>query len=322
MPTTVTGKITGTGKTIMSWEPAPAAGGRGVFGGGWRTAATNVMEYVEITTLSNAFPFGQLAVLARSRASLSNGSIGIFAGGVGNETLIDRIIISSASDSTVFGNLSFEKGSRPGTSNGSTDRGIMAGGFSGSPRDVIDYIEISSDGDSVDFGDLRLATTDMSAASNGINDRALFAGGDAALGVGVTTNIHYVTISSLGISTDFGNLWSPETRGVGTSNDTNDAALFIGGLHTTLPATSIDYVTISTLSNATPFGDLDIARSNLATTSNGTGDTAVIGGGRLVDPVWTDVIETVGISSPANATAFGTLGALITRVSATSDGFE
>jgi hypothetical protein len=85
----------------------------------------------------------------------------------------------------------------------------------------------------------------------------LFAGGRYS-GSSYSNVIEYVTTSSLGNGTDFGDLYGNRESLVGTSNSVR--GLFSGGGVYPTPDigsdTAIDYVTIATTSNATDFGNL------------------------------------------------------------------
>jgi hypothetical protein len=96
-------------------------------------------------------------------------------------------------------------------------------------------------------------------------DRGIFGGGTN--GVAAQNVIDYVTISSAGDASDFGDLNVTRYYLSATSNGTNDRGIFGGGSPSNLNV--IEYVTISTPGNATDFGDLTEARYYLASTSDG-----------------------------------------------------
>ena len=56
-------------------------GNRGVFGGGNAPTATDVIEYITISTLGNAIDFGDLSAAKNSLTACSSSTRGIFAGG-------------------------------------------------------------------------------------------------------------------------------------------------------------------------------------------------------------------------------------------------
>ena len=69
----------------------------------------------------------------------------------------------------------------------------------------------------------------------------------------------YITISSTGNATDFGDLSFLASGWSGTSNTTNERGIFAGGYdgsNTNL----IEYITINSAGDSTDFGDLTVAR--------------------------------------------------------------
>ena len=102
------------------------------------------------------------------------------------------------------------------------DRGIIAGGSTGSVSNIIDYITISLTGNATDFGDLTVARSQLSGSAS--STRGCVAGGTT----GSTSNvIDYITIATTGNAIDFGGLIAA-TRGVsGCSNETR--GLISGG---------------------------------------------------------------------------------------------
>jgi len=151
---------------------------------------------------------------------------------------------------------------------------------------------IISEGGGGDGGD--------SPGSSGI-DRGIFGGGRNGSSVNVTT-IQYVTISTIGNTTNFGDLTNPRTYGAATSNGNNERGVFAGG--TTSNAT-IDYITINTPGNASSFGNLSVGRYLFSGLSNPNIDRGIFGGGTSGGA--SDVIDYIGISTLGNALDFGNL---------------
>jgi hypothetical protein len=85
----------------------------------------------------------------------------------------------------------------------------------------------------------------------------VWAGG--ANGTTRKNTIQYVTMSTTGNTTDFGDLTVARHYPGGTSNRTDERGVTGGGYDA--PASDvIDYVTINSTGNATDFGDLTVAR--------------------------------------------------------------
>lgn len=266
--------------TVARYGPGATSNGtneRGIFGGGHDANPiwTNIIDYITISAPGNATDFGDLTVRRRDLAATSNGTSdrGIFGGGYGDaggyNNTIDYITISSAGDATDFGDLTVARHGLAATSNGTNDRGIFGGGdpFGAFVINTIDYVTISSAGSATDFGDLTITRRQLTATSNGINDRGIFGGGWSIDPYKNESTIDYITISSTGNATDFGDLTVARYSPGATSNGTSDRGVFGGGWSTAYENT-IDYITISSAGDATDFGDLTVARSALAATSN------------------------------------------------------
>jgi len=200
---------------------------RGVFGARYYVTRRNTIDYITINSIGNALDFGDLSRSTDSLAGLSNatGGRGIFAGGwVSSFTgivNIDYITIGTTGNSTDFGDLNNANHMCSGNSNGTNNRGLIAGGYVNGTTyiDVIDYITINSAGNATDFGDLTDATVYCGAASNGTDERGVFGGG-AILNpsVEVTDKIDYVTINSAGNASDFGDITTGRQRLSALSN--------------------------------------------------------------------------------------------------------
>ena len=247
------------------------ANDRGIFGGG--SADTDSIEYITISVLGNATNFGDLTIGRNNLAATSNGTNdrGVFGGGYVSpySNVIDYVTISTIGNAIDFGDLTISRNNLAVTSNGINNRGVFGGGYDGNYYNTIDYITISSLGNATDFGDLTVARqTSVGAASNGTNNRGVFGGGYVYDGGYNRYNIiEYITISTTGNATDFGDLTVGRDSLAATSNGTNDRGVFGGGYANDY-SNVIDYITISTTGNAIDFGALSIARRNLVATSN------------------------------------------------------
>jgi len=113
--------------------------------------------------------------------------------------------------------------------------------------------------------------------------------------------IDYITISTTGNATDFGDLTIANQYLAACSSSTR--GVFGGG--STPPGTTntLNYINIATTGNATDFGDLTVARYALAACSSST--RGVFGGG-LSSPN-ENTIDYITISSTGNAADFGDL---------------
>jgi hypothetical protein len=279
-------------------------GARGVFGGGQSPVHVNVIQYVTISTTGNTQDFGDLSVPNMQMSGCSSSTRGIFAGGTlapgARTNTIEFVTISITSNVTDFGDLTFARDYFAACS--SSTRGLFGGGFSPSPTNtrfnVIDYITIAATGNAVDFGDLSSLRQEHYSCSS--STRGIFAGGYSPSPLSAYLNtIEFVTISTLGNTSDFGDLTT--IRGSGSSCSNSTRGIFAGGYSPNAPR--IDFITIASNGNSTSFGDLSVARNNLTGCSSPT--RGVFSGGNT--PTATNTIDYITILSTGNAIDFGDL---------------
>jgi hypothetical protein len=281
---------------------APAESTRGVWGGGWTSTFSNVMDYVTLATTGNATDFGNLSSARRGVAGCSSSTRGLFMTGADattNVQTIDYITVATTGNTTNFGKITIVTRAAAGLSNGT--RGIIAGGEHSAaytPRSTrIDYVTIATTGDGTEFGSLSVGRNSPAGCAN--STRGIIGGGnDAAL----SNVIDYITIDTTGNATDFGNLSLARMTLAAAASATR--GVFAGGS----PGTStgynvIDYVTIASTGNATDFGNLSVARGELSGCSSAT--RGVFGGGYATNSL--NVIDYVTIASTGNATDFGNI---------------
>ena len=183
-------------------------------------------------------------------------------------------------------------------------RALFFGGVS--RENVIDFFDTSSTGNATDFGDLTTDSTHNAACSS--STRAVRGGGTTnASFYGPTSDMEtmdYVTISSAGNATDFGNLTTDRYRGDdGFSNSTR--GIFGGGLNESdTKLNVIEYITIASTGNGTDFGDLGAATSDPASFCSST--RGVFAGGQISSS-YTVTVQYITIGSTGNTTDFGDL---------------
>lgn len=139
-----------------------------------------------------------------------------------------------------------------------------------------------------------------------LGDRGVFFGG------GNIDLIDYITISTLGDATFFGNLSVLRYSFAACSNGTNDRGVIgYGGYYdgggTFIHLSSMHYVTISTPGNSIHFGNVGVTRDMLEATSNGVSERGLFVGGMSISTVQLDTIEYITISTPGNTIDFGNL---------------
>ena len=211
--------------------------------------------------------------------------------------------------STFSGTSGMAMPSGPTEYRGGRGRGVFAGGFQPAYKIDITKIEIATTGNAVDFGDL---IQGVRGPSDGVSSstRGLFGGG---LGPAGNTNvgvIGYVTISSDGGASDFGDLSVARFMCKGLSNQTR--GLFVGG-YTTSPGQHrnlIDYVTIASTGDAIDFGDVIpvVSGKNYSTYGQGSSSTrGVFGGGYYAPGVDVTIIQYITLATRGNSETFGNL---------------
>ena len=284
-------------------------GHRGLFGGGYAPTDVNTIDYITVSTLGNAQNFGDLTVRRRAGGAVSSSTRAIWwAGrqiGLTPSNTIDFVTISSTGDAVDFGDNATRN--QFGVAVGNATRGVYGGGYEHSPLSTVTnnlyYITIASTGDSVSFGDLsRTGTSQHHLGAGGCSSpvRGVMAGG-LAPGSQPINYIDYITISTLGNSTDFGDLSQPRFGFAGCSNAVR--GIFSGGSTSTGPVNKtnqIEFITIASTGNAIDFGDRILSDFYHGAASSST--RAVFSGDYQV--VTMDAVE---IMTTGNAFDFGDL---------------
>jgi len=183
--------------------------------------------------------------------------------------------------------------------------GVGAGGSSSTTSNVIQYMTIDTTGNSTDFGDLNAGRYQMQGCAG--EGRGIFAGGyNETGGGGGYNNIQYVTISTPGNATDFGDLSVANRMSSGGGCSNGLRGLFGGGGSGFSDMfNTIEYITIASTGNATDFGDLSSNRVHVSSCSNGS--RGVFAGGHSDTFAYADTIEYVTIATTSNTTDFGDL---------------
>ncbi len=159
-------------------------------------------------------------------------------------------------------------------------------------------------GNDLGWESIEMTSPDLDGGARGV-----FAGGytDASNPYPTCNIIDYITISTLGDSTDFGDLIQSGTVHGAAASRTR--GLFYGnnGGHTGA-TTSIDYITISSTGNAADFGDSSESRGGSGDKGCASQTRGLFGGGATYSPTsFKDTIDYVTIASTGNAKDFGNL---------------
>jgi len=143
---------------------------RAVFCGG-PSGDRTMIDYITISTTGDATDFGDLLYWSplwiTGTSNLENNR-GIIAGNAYFENVIEYITISTPGNAQDFGDLTVGRRQPNATSNGRSERGIVAGGYNGGTTalNVIDYITIGSLANAQDFGDMSYNSFAPYATSN------------------------------------------------------------------------------------------------------------------------------------------------------------
>ena len=259
---------------IDSTSPEEQTGGtRGFAAGGYPNS--DVIDFYNISTTGNAVDFGDRTYSAQDPGSAASRTRGLMAGATGasgNVNIIDFVTMASQGDAQDFGDMNFVS---HGTSKGlcNSTRGIFAGGINTGFNNIIDFVTIASTGNANDFGDI--STTIRNPAGGSSPTRSVFYLGKSGSPSGSDVNtIEFITISTTGNSSDFGDLTFTGRYGCGGSNAIR--CIMQNG-----QGADIDFVTIATLGNATDFGELSRGSTSVQLGFCATSPTRmVIGGGQ------------------------------------------
>ena len=150
------------------------------------------------------------------------------------------------------------------------DRGLIAGGRipdggSSGATNRIDYINITSTGNGADFGDLS-QRREGGAGNMSNGSRCCFAGGYSYSDSASYNIIDYVTSSSTGNASDFGDLTQAQDNLTGCA-DANIGRGFAGPSYQDMD--QIEYITIATTGDAADFGTTIVDCFGAAATSDG-----------------------------------------------------
>jgi len=242
--------------------------------GGSVPSATNVIEFVTVSSTGNASDFGDVSASNVAKAPYSGGdkTRGVFGGGGSptNTNALHYITIQSAGNSVDYGDLVSEPGQYKMGNVASTTRGLIMGNYapggdSHSNHNTIEFITIATLGNGQDFGDL--TTTSSNHASSSNSTRAVRMGKWPTLDV-----IDFVTIATLGNAIDFGDLPSGVYDTSSAANRTRIIQISGNGPVAPVYVTNtINFIEIATTGNAKDFGDVTQARRGHASNSNGHG---------------------------------------------------
>ena len=207
---------------------ANSAGGgsnvaRCVFSGGYNTSSPdrkNNIDYVNPASTGNASDFGDLQSGRSGCGDAACDGRNITSPGYngGGNSNIDYFSIASTGNASDFGDTTqTDTGSGAG---GNGETWVTVLGATGSSSNGMDYVIAATTGNGTDFGDLaypRGAAGGMTSDLNG-SDRCVWTH-DIYLG-GYSDSMDYITMSTTGNATDFGDGTAAYRQVGGTSNNT------------------------------------------------------------------------------------------------------
>ena len=250
-----------------------------IAGGYINPAILDNIDYITIASSGNPVDFGTLDTARRDMAGASNNTRSVFGGGTttGSTTAttnMEYLTSASLGNGTSFGTLT--DSGRANAACASPTRGIFFGGYKAfatpvsTYTNVINYITIATTGNGTDFGDITYGDSNdgkiggQAAFSN--STRGVLGGGARYANSATTlyNPIHYVTISTLGNTQDFGDLTVAKSYMSGSTNSVR--GVFNQG---SVPSyiNAIEYVTIASTGNSQDFGDA----VNISWTQNNAG---------------------------------------------------
>ena len=195
-------------------SPDLDGGARGVIAGGY--PASNVIQYITISTAGNAIDFGDLSHATALSGGCASNTRGLITGdypSTGDD--IDYITIASTGNGTDFGNMTVSVYNGRAFSN--QTRGLHCGGHTPTGQNVIGYVTIATTGNALDFGDISYGAVWGPSTCASPTRGFIYGGYD---GSSYYNNIEFVTIATTGNSQDFGDLGHLETNASGCSNST------------------------------------------------------------------------------------------------------
>ena len=227
------------------------------------SAVTTQIQYVVMSSGGGANDFGDLQTAKNGITPASNDTRGILQGGATPTytSEMSSINIQSLGNDSNFGSH-LEGAIRNSAAAQNGTRGLFGGGQGPAANyfTIVSYVFATS-GTGTKFGELTQDPSSHTAVSSGI--RGVWAGGGTPATSPSTSNIiEYVTITTEGNSTDFGDLTAVRRNLAGNTNRIRGtfAGGHIGASGSGDNLNTIDFITITSTGNAQDFGDLTVIR--------------------------------------------------------------
>ena len=239
---------------------------RAILAGGYDPspgALVTTIQYVVMSSQGGAIDWGDIAIAKNGISAGSNGIRGVFQGGATPDytSEMSSLDLQSLGNATNFGSH-LEGAIRNAGCVQNGTRGLWGGGQGPTSNyfTIVSY-EFATTGSGTKFGELLENPSNMAPVSSGI--RGVLAGGATPDSAPLAINtIQYITISTEGNATDFGDLTAARRN---ISGNTNRIRGTIAGGTTASSGSgnnvnTIDFITIASTGNAQDFGDLTVVR--------------------------------------------------------------
>jgi len=303
---------------IHTFSPNLDGGVRGLFFGGDPSRDTN-MDYITIPTRGNSIDFGDYPISngTGARGVIASNTRGFGAGGESpsagdSHNVIAKFDFSSTGSAIDFANLTFTMKGGAGCSNAT--RGIVTRGY-GAPaiaREEIDFFTMASQQNAIDFGDLQSGASYLGCGTASPTRGVIITGRDTS---GQANIIEFVTISTTGDATDFGDTPSVDNAVASCAGGNSTRGVIAGGGDSAI--TDITYITYASTGNAIKFGDLHTGNSYQAPASDRI--TLVTAGGTTPSNP-TNRMDAIAIATGGTSTDFGDLTVSKTGMCGSSNG--
>jgi hypothetical protein len=235
--------------------------------------AVNIIEYVTFSSTGDAVDFGDTTGdQSKHGIGGADRTRGIMYLGWANPArvnIIEYITTASTGNAVDFGDATDDCYDGAGMTSPTRMVAQLGSVAPGTYANTMDYITISTTGNAADFGDQSANYIGRNGYSNAVRG-VLHGAYQYPASPNQTNSIDYITIATLGNTTDFGDS-SGRGQGGGCSSSTRGCAG--GGYNngTSTITVNIDYVQIMTTGDATDFGDLTQKRRHVQGASNGHG---------------------------------------------------
>jgi len=288
----------------------------------------NEIEFFTFDSAGNGTDFADLSVAMRQGGGANNETRAIIchANAPATTALCDVFNFVTGGNASAFGDLTEAR--EAGVNCGSNPTKIVfAGGWTGSANsNVIDSFQFATLGNAVDFGDLTVARHAGASGQSVSNGHGGLSGGTfqrpsvtymPGSGRGFVmggynspaakNTIEIMNISTLGNSSDFGDMFT--AMSFGSANSSLTRMIMQGGYSDALTTETdtIQYVEMQSQGNGADFGNLLSTRANSASTGScsptrGLSEAGGAGGSGVVNE-----IEYITMASLGNGTDFGNL---------------